>query len=430
MRHRLRPVAPARDARQCGFCAKDNPMSRFFGRNTWLGFIWTLLAGGVLYAFTPLGEAGVSAIAGLLSVALGWAVIGGKVEAVAVHASGREQQSLERLLLTEFTGLLNECVRQFCTQYEEIRGEIARVQTLLSEAIANLTVSFEGMHSQIEVQRQLSLSVSAGKEDAAAMDFDGFVKNTSNVMERVVDSIVSNSKLGMELVEVTDDIARRTQDVQNILSEIGAIAKQTNLLALNAAIEAARAGEMGRGFAVVADEVRDLSARTSQFSQQINALMLGMQVSVRLTEEAIQRMASQDMSFALDSKQHIEGILQDMGQQSLVRAKAIDGLSASAVIVEGQVGRAITALQFQDMVSQLIDHVLLRVEALNGVVRHLGDLSKTLRADADGGDAAAAIDELRSETKKVVEGLAAMNVKTTHNPVDQGALTQGGVELF
>jgi len=408
-------------------------MNRFFGGKNQLGFIWTLLVGGALYVLTPLGEAGISAVAALLLVALGWAVIVGKAQGVAAHAAATQQQSLERVLLTEFTELLNECVRQFCTQYDEIRGEIARVQTLLSEAIANLTVSFEGMHSQIEVQRALSLSVSAGGESSeggAAMDFDGFVKNTSNVMEQVVDSIVGNSKLGMELVEVTDDIARRTQDVQNILSEIGAIAKQTNLLALNAAIEAARAGETGRGFAVVADEVRDLSARTSQFSQQINALMTGMQVSVRLTEEAIQRMASQDMSFALDSKQHIEGILQDMGRQSRVRAKAIEGLGASAAVVEGQVGRAITALQFQDMVSQLIDHVLLRVEALNSVVSHLGEMSKTLRADADGGDAAAAIEELRNETRKVVEGLAAMNIQTTHNPVDQGALTQGGVELF
>lgn len=407
-----------------------DPMNRFFGKNFWLGFIWTLFAGGMLYTLTPLGEAGVSAVAGLLAVALGWAVIGWKVEAVPTHASRTERQSLERLLLTEFTELLNECVRQFSAQYDEMRGEIARVQALLSEAIVNLTASFEGMHSQTEVQRQLSLSVSAGKNGDTAMDFDGFVKNTSDVMARVVDSIVGNSKLGMELVEVTDDIAQRTQDVQNILSDITAIAKQTNLLALNAAIEAARAGEAGRGFAVVADEVRDLSARTSKFSQQINAVMLGMQVSVRQTEAAIQRMASQDMSFALDSKQHIAEIIHDMGQQSQARLKAIDGLGASAAEVESQVGRAITALQFQDMVSQLIGHVLLRVEALNGVVCHLGDMSRSLRADADGDDAAAAIEELRNETRKVVEGLAAMALQTTHNPVGQQALTQGDVELF
>ena len=404
-------------------------MNRFFGKNLWLGLIWTLVAGGTLYIFTPLGGAGLSGIAALLAVALGWAVIGGRAANDPLHATRTKRRNLERLLLTEFTELLNECVRQFSGQYDEMRGEIGRVQALLSEAIATLTASFEGMHGQTEIQRGLSLSVGAG-QGGGSMDFDAFVAKNANVMERVVDSIVGNSKLGMELVEVTDDIAQRTRDVQNILSEIGAIAKQTNLLALNAAIEAARADEAGRGFAVVADEVRDLSARTSQFSQQINALMMGMQASVSQTEVAIQRMASQDMSFALESKQQIEGVLEDLGRQSRARAKAIDELSASAEVVEGQVGRAITALQFQDLVSQLIGHVGLRVEALNGVVLHLGEMSRTLRADAEGDDAAAAVEELRSETRKVVAGLAAMALRTTHNPVGQGVLTQGDVELF
>jgi methyl-accepting chemotaxis protein len=63
----------------------------------------------------------------------------------------------------------------------------------------------------------------------------------------VVDSVIMNSKLGMELVELTDRISKRAKEVESILTEIAGIAKQTNLLALNAAIEAARAGEAGRG---------------------------------------------------------------------------------------------------------------------------------------------------------------------------------------
>ena len=380
-----------------------------------------------MYFLTPLGDAGVSAIAALLAVMLGWAAIGWKV---LTHAHRTQRQNLERVLLIEFTELLNECVRQFSAQYDEIRGEIGRVQSLLSEAIVNLAASFEGMHGQTEFQRQLTLSVSAGKSNGASISFDDFVAKNSNVMERVVDSIVGNSKMGMELVDVTDDISQRTRQVQNILSEIGAIAKQTNLLALNAAIEAARAGEAGRGFAVVADEVRDLSARTSQFSQQINALMSGMGDKVRQSEDALQRMASQDMSFALESKRQIEGILDDMSRQSGARTKAIDELSASAVVVEEQVGNAITALQFQDMVSQLIDHILLRVESLNSVVCHLGEMTRALRADAESDNSAAAIKELRNETRKIVEGLAAMATRTSHNPVGQGLMAKGDVELF
>jgi methyl-accepting chemotaxis protein len=218
--------------------------------------------------------------------------------------------------------------------------------------------------------------------------------------------------------------------VQSILSEIGSIAKQTNLLALNAAIEAARAGEAGRGFAVVADEVRDLSARTTQFSQQISKLMTGMQGAVTQTEQAIQRMASQDMTFALESKEHVKEIITTMEGQNRARITAIGKLGNSAHGMEQQVGRAITALQFQDMVSQLMSHVGKRIDALDGVTRHLGVLATSLKDDAASSNSRAALAQVHEETERVAAGLKDLSVTTHHNPVGQKEMGHGDVELF
>jgi len=401
----------------------------FFGRAFWIGTAWTAIVGGSFHAFSSIGQSGLVAILAFVLLGLGWHAAAVFGAAPPRPAGGALHSHENRALMAEFHRLLAECATEFSGQYAAMRGEIGRVQVLLAEAIDKLTHSFQGMHEQADQQRQLAVSVTSGADDASGVRFDEFVHNTSDVMQRVVDSVINNSKLGMELVELTDGMAQRTRDVQGILSEIGSIAKQTNLLALNAAIEAARAGEAGRGFAVVADEVRDLSARTTQFSQQINGLMQGMQTSVQQTETAIQRMASQDMTFALESKQGVEGIIRTMESQNRSRVDAIGRLGAGAQEMEGRVNLAITALQFQDMVSQLIGHVQRRVEALDGVVRHLGALGEVLRGDA-AADAQAAVAALKQETANIATSLRALATETTQNPVGQRAMTQGDIELF
>jgi methyl-accepting chemotaxis protein len=406
---------------------------QYFDKTFGLGLLLTVGVAVVFYIVIP--SAGIAPVVAFTVLALGWRAI----TMVTVQQSGgakgekwRDLSSAEqRALIEEFRNLLREIATHFQIQYDSARGELSRVQSLLREAIESLTTSFQGVYAQTEEQRKMAVDVTAGAtEDGTAIKFDEFVRDTSDVMQRVVDSVIGNSKLGMELVELTDNIAQHAKDVQSILSEIGSIAKQTNLLALNAAIEAARAGEAGRGFAVVADEVRDLSGRTTQFSQQINNLMQSMQISVKETESAIQTMASQDMTFALESKQQIENIIHTLEQQNTARIAAIGNLGGSAANVEMLVGQAITALQFQDMVSQLLAHIGRRIDALDGVLQQFMELGTTLETEAASADTDAALASLRAEQASIVAALKDIEAQTVNNPVDQKAMTEGDIELF
>jgi methyl-accepting chemotaxis protein len=406
-------------------------MSIFY-KTLWFGLGWIALVGGgaSLASDTSLNLAGWASLllAGLGSLAIATVACAGDRRHVA-EAGDRKHE--EQALLNEFHLLLEECSRQFSGQLDVARGELGQVQILLSEAIVSLADSFSSMHEHTRHQRDVTVSVTSGADGGSSRrKFDDFVKDTSAVMQRVVDSIVGNSKLGMELVDLTENIAARTQEVQAILSEIGSIAKQTNLLALNAAIEAARAGESGRGFAVVADEVRKLSGRTTQFSQQINEVIQGMQVTVTQTEVAISRMASQDLSFAFESKKSVEQMIATMEAQNALRGAALEQLSGIADEVDVQVGRAVTALQFQDIVSQLLNHVARRVDAIDDVSKHLGGLAQTLQRNAATVNAAEAMQSLQDETRRVSERLQEMAQMTAHNPVAQQEMNQGGIELF
>jgi methyl-accepting chemotaxis protein len=297
--------------------------------------------------------------------------------------------------------------------------ELTRVQQLLHEAIGGLTQSFHNMHGETTSQRETAMALTGG-DGSEQFDFASFVDETSGTMQRVVDSVVHNSKLGMELVELTEGIARETEGVRALLGEIGGISKQTNLLALNAAIEAARAGEAGRGFAVVADEVRDLSARTSDFSQQIVTLVDRVQANVKMTESALAHMAAQDMTFALESKTRVETVVRGLEMLHQRRQRSIVDLGASVERVDLAVAHAVTSLQFQDMTAQLIGHVQKRIDAIDGVCASVRELSR-----------AAALGHASPElAQRVDDALAHLAVVDSTNPVAQKAYQEGEIELF
>jgi methyl-accepting chemotaxis protein len=403
-------------------------MSRLF---VVVGLGWTVVvAVGMLALWSPAQPGMVLAPAILM--AAGWLVA-----ALIADRRSHGAAASNRIATTHpevigpFADLLDECVRQCSTQFAGIESDVDRVQKLMVDAFGKLTTSFDGMTRLSDEQQKTTIELTGAGGDADSVrEFDNFVSSTTQVMAQVVDNVVGNSKAGMELVEMTDDIAKYTHEVQDILSEIGAIAKQTNLLALNAAIEAARAGEAGRGFAVVADEVRDLSGRTTQFSQEINTLMQAMQQAVRRTEEAIQRMAGQDMTFALESKMHVDRIIQTMRAQNEVRNQAIDQLNQGAIEMNGQVNQAVTALQFQDMGSQAMQHVLDRLAALSDVLLDLDQLVQRLRGEVIRDDVSLVVASLREETDKIATAFEKVEFVGNKKPVDQATMSHGDVELF
>ena len=229
----------------------------------------------------------------------------------------------------------------------------------------------------------------------------------------------------MELVEKMEAVSHQVQGILQVLGEIDSISKQTNLLSLNAAIEAARAGEAGRGFAVVADEVRKLSARAEHFSQQIRGNVKQVHSAIVDAEQSINQMASLDMEFALNSKNRLDGIMQRVQQSNMDMSHVIVKQTEISGKVNDVVGSAVTSLQFQDLVNQLLQHSRLRLDSMQEAWRIIGDL-----ANAEQSGSLTSSDETDRVRQKVIEIFSKANQVSQRNPVRQEHMQSGDIDLF
>ena len=180
---------------------------------------------------------------------------------------GQEQRARAR---AQAEAEKRQALDQFARNFE---NKILSVAAALAQAAAELDQSARAM-SELADESGRTAQAATGAADAsttvagtvshaidelsmAMNDIDAQLANASGVVAeatRRADIAVANA----------DGLTPAVDDIEKVAGMIHAIAGQTNLLALNATIEAARAGEAGRGFAVVAQEVKTLAAQTTR----------------------------------------------------------------------------------------------------------------------------------------------------------------------
>lgn len=323
------------------------------------------------------------------------------------------------------SALLGSMGKVFGGQFDNIKGESLQVQDILSDAIERLLVNFTELERQSRHQRELACTLAGGAGSGVGSDlsYEALWSEVQDLLQGLVAAAEGNARASEDLVAMMETANGQVKQVLRAISQIKDIAEQINVLSINATIEAAGAGEYGRGFAVVAQEVRSLSVHANRFSKEISSQVSGIEKALIEVETSIQSMAERETRAAETTATRVSALTEQ--SQSFSRSIESSAVKISEISgdVEGRVRQVVTALQFQDMATQVLGAVSGRVSVMGGV---LEDVAK-LRTEESRSEEP--LDGLRRYRDRLAEA-ALLVEQACHNPVSNRNLHQGEIELF
>ncbi|MDP1633929.1 MAG: hypothetical protein Q8L69_04510, partial [Gallionellaceae bacterium] len=145
-------------------------------------------------------------------------------------------------------------------------------------------------------------------------------------------------------------------------------------------------------------------------------------------ETAINEMASRDMNFALQSKTKVQETMAEIQEINIRMESTVSALSDIAGEVEGNVRNAVTSLQFQDLASQLLNHINTRIGNMGAIIHSIAGIPlNDAMADEDKrGECLLRLQRFH----EAIDQASDLVKRSRHNPVSQSRMESGDIELF
>lgn len=260
---------------------------------------------------------------------------------------------LEQNNLIQQENGLADLLGTLCQQVERARADA-------NNAVTGLTADFQFIYDALEQSTQLANQASSQFGNAE----QGFVNNSKLELAKVIGALNEALASKTELVTAVNYVSETAAELMTQTTSIQKISKEINLLSLNASIEAARAGEAGRGFAVVAERVRELSDITADAANLIIQRMNTLMDAVTASSNKLSASQQQDQHILLNAEQKISEVLLQMNDVNQNLNQNVQALEQSSADIQQKVATAITQFQFQDRVSQKLEHTTFALASL------------------------------------------------------------------
>lgn len=293
-----------------------------------------------------------------LAAALGCSGIAASWRSTSVPPTSDDKTGVDTYLNSQ-QRFASEVVPVWTRQIEGSRQQ-------MEAAITTLTGVFSGIVENID--RAVSTSGAAteaveGNEKGLVAVFAKGERDLGTVVTTL--ESVASSKAAM--LDKVQGLHRFVAELHEMATDVGSIASETNLLALNAAIEAARVGHAGLGFGVVAEAVRELSNRSAHSAQRITDNVRIVSAAINAVCQSAEQSAENENRAMIESQDTISTVLGEFRSVTDALVSSTSILKFESVGIKREVGEAIVQLQFQDRVSQILQHVKANIERLPSV---------------------------------------------------------------
>jgi methyl-accepting chemotaxis protein len=226
--------------------------------------------------------------------------------------------------------------------------ETARNQ--MEDAVGRLVGTFAGIVSLLDTVLSSSRTAITGSQ---ADIFD----TSRTRLHDVVSNLDQTLEMKRKTLEELRLLRTLNDDMKAMTGEVTKIASQTHLLALNAAIEAERVGEAGRAFSVVAMEVRqlaDLSGHTGErIGQKAEEVRQALEATFSLAEVETQR----EEQMVGEAEAQVQAVMDDLMSAVDRLRTSSETLGHTTEEIKDQIGRSLVDFQFQDRISQTLEHL-------------------------------------------------------------------------
>lgn len=335
-----------------------------------------------------------------------------------------ESNDTTEAMYAEMSSLTTDTVKSLQEQVFSIREENEQIAKLIHGAIGQLTDSFQGMNMQTDTEQHMLHSLI--DHDENGQNLSDFIHETESLLNYLVDTVLKASEESGVVMQKLDRMTTNVDGVISLLDDVKDIASQTNLLALNAAIEAARAGEAGRGFAVVADEVRKLSQKSDAFSDEISDITMQVKTTLEDARSVVADVVTSDTDLAVNSKEKVAGMTATMTKLNQKTQTVITETGAVSQNLSSLVNQAVVSLQFEDMCTQLSQHISQRLDAVDALNQLMHSLSQAQSQPDNLERCKQMLEQIRMSISQIRPKIDS----TQHKSVTQQSLDSGEVELF